>query len=248
MSRPNSRANSIVSLQSGDAAEEQDGDGRGEVFTTDRDAALKLVVTSDGQLDPSLLIRREGWIHKKGGSVNEGGFGGRRNWKKRWFVLVPIPFFGYTGYELQYYDRPNGVLKGTVGLNETEIFCEERSRQRKSRYEFQIQLQNGNKFYLGCESNTEREEWIQTLNMVIAYLRKLSTSEQMGIDGYDPAFEDHQDIYDLGDMVAQNCRVRIIFLFLMTWLIKLCSCFQGIRRWTIRSRSRTRRQIHSSCA
>jgi hypothetical protein len=211
MSRATSRANSVSEAEADGALEDALEGGRGtggHDFGTDRDAAYKLVVTSDGQLDPSLLIRTEGWIHKKGGSVNEGAFGGgRRNWKKRWFELRPIPFFGNTGYELQYFDRPNGTLKGTVGLSETEIFCEERSRQKKARYEFQIQLQNGNKFYLGCESNTEREEWIQTLNMVVAFLRKLSTSEVMGIDGYDPALEDNEEVYALGDLVAQNCRV-----------------------------------------
>ena len=185
------------------------------IHENDRDAAYKVVITSEGELDTSLLIRTSGWVHKKGGSVNEGGFGGRRNWKKRWFVLVPVPFAGHIGYELQYFDRPNGKLKGTVALSETEIFCEERSRLRRVRYEFQIHLQNGNKFNLGCESDVEREEWIQTLNMVIAFLRKISTSELLGVDGYDPALEDNEDIYKLGDTIAQHCQVlykRFIFL------------------------------------
>ena len=95
-------------------------------------AVSRLLVTNEGRLDPSLLLRTEGFMHKKGGAVNaRGGF---RNWKKRWFVLAPVDFLGVAqGYELQYYDAPNGNLKGKVGLSEVELFCEERSAARNKK-------------------------------------------------------------------------------------------------------------------
>lgn len=175
------------------------------------DPAKHLIITSDGQLDKSLLIRTQGWIYKKGGSVNENSFaGGRRNWKKRWFVLEEIPYLGHVGYELQYFDSKNGKLKGTIGLSEVEIHCEPRSRQKKTRYEFQILLQNRNTLNLACDNPVEREEWIITLKYVVAYLAKLSTATVMGIDGYDPTLEDDPNIYELGQELAQNAQVKIL--------------------------------------
>ena len=46
--------------------------------------AKALDIGPDGSLSEDLLIRREGWIWKKGGAVNQRS-GGRHNWKKRWF-------------------------------------------------------------------------------------------------------------------------------------------------------------------
>lgn len=200
-----------VSSQQENDSEHDDGGATTTQFTSTHDSAQRLIITGDGELDPSLLIRTEGWVHKKGGIVNEGGIlSGRRNWKKRWFVLTEIDFRGHIGYELNYYDSNTrrGKLKGTVGLSEVEIFCEERSKQKKSRYEFQILLPNGRTFELGCDNSEEREEWIETLNMVVAYLRKLSSSSFMGVDGYDPALEDKDDVYERGEELGQCCQVR----------------------------------------
>ena len=100
-----------------------------------------------------------------GGAVNARG--GRKNWKRRWFVLTPIEYKGdRSAYELRYYDGPNGRLKGSVGLFDVEIFCEARSYHRKVKYEFQIVLQNGGVLQLSCDDPEEREEWLETLNMV----------------------------------------------------------------------------------
>lgn len=79
----------------------------------------RVMITHEGVLDPAVLVRTEGFMHKKGGAVNaRGGF---RNWKKRWFVLAPVDFLGQQGYELQYFDGPHGALKGRVGLSEVEV-------------------------------------------------------------------------------------------------------------------------------
>lgn len=164
----------------------------------------RLLVTNEGFLDPSLLIRTKGYMHKKGGAVNaRGGF---RNWKKRWFVLEPVEFLGTKGYELQYYDGPNGKLKGKVGLSEVELFCENRSDHKKVKYEFQVVLQNGGMLQLSCDNPTEREEWIETLNMVIAYLRKVLTATSMTLDGYDPLLDDDEANYKIGEQISQNCQ------------------------------------------
>ena len=179
--------------------------------------AKALDIGPDGSLSEDLLIRREGWIWKKGGAVNQRS-GGRHNWKKRWFVLKEINFRGQIGYELKYYDRPRGFLKGSVGLSEVSIFCEStRSMQKKRnnktrintllKYEFQLLLPHGSALYLSCDDPAEREEWIETLNVVIAYLRLLTHPElAMVVNGYDPMNEDDEDVYKQGDEVAQNCQ------------------------------------------
>jgi hypothetical protein len=131
---------------------------------------------------------------------------------------------------LQYFDRPidndtgGSVMKGAVGLSDVEIQCDfasstqdpatDKSSKLSSllsttkpriRYEFQIVLQNGGILELGCDSPLEREEWVDTLQMVVAYLRKVLTSPSMAIDGYDPCLEDDHHIFSIGKQLAANC-------------------------------------------
>lgn len=167
-------------------------------------APARVKVNHEGILDPSVLIRRDGYMFKKGGAVNaRGGF---RNWKKRWFVLEHVNFLGHEGFELQYFDKPGGKMKGKVGLSEIELFCENKSAHKKVKYEFQILLQNGGVLQLSCDDPEEREEWIETLNMVIAYLRKIVTASSMTLDGYDPMLEDDEESYNIGEEIGQNCQ------------------------------------------
>ncbi len=166
--------------------------------------ANRLLITNEGLLDPSMLVRTEGYMHKKGGAVNSRG--GLRNWKKRWFVLASVDFFDTVGYELQYYDSPGGNLKGKVGLSEIELFVETKSTNKKIKYEFQILLQNGGVLELSCDTEEEREEWIETLNAIILFLKKVLTSPHMTLDGYDPIYEDDETVYRLGEEIAQNCQ------------------------------------------
>lgn len=177
----------------------------------------RLEITADGALEERLLIRREGWMHKKGGAVNRrggAGGGGRTNWKKRWFILSEVPFRGQRGYELKYYDRPNGALKGSVGLSEVAIFCESTQKRDRSKrmnmmkkFEYQLQLPDGGSLHLSCDDPDEREEWIETLNIIIAYLRLLTHPElAMVINGYDPMNEEDEDVYQQGEEIAQNCQ------------------------------------------
>lgn len=209
-------------------ASQDESDDLGEDFYEDDDddddedemveiKAKALDIGADGSLSEDLLVRREGWIWKKGGAVNQRS-AGRKNWKKRWFVLKEINFRGQIGYEMKYYDRPKGFLKGTVGLSEVSIFCEStRSMQKKKgskarvntllKYEFQLLLPHGSALYLSCDDPVEREEWIETLNVVIAYLRLLTHPElAMVVNGYDPMNEDDEDVYHQGDEVASNCQ------------------------------------------
>lgn len=164
----------------------------------------RLVVTQEGTLDPSLLIRTEGYMYKKGGAVNaRGGF---RNWKKRFFVLAPVDFFGYQGYELQYYDAPNGTLKGTVALNDVDVYVDSKSANKKVKFEFQLILQNGGELQLSCDTEEEREEWVKTLQVIVDFLHKVATQPAMMLDGYDPMMEDDAEVFQIGDELAQNCQ------------------------------------------
>jgi hypothetical protein len=62
-----------------------------------------------------------------------------------------------------------GKLKGTVGLSEIVILCEERSENKKVKYEFQLQLASGSVLELSSDTFDEREEWIETFNVVCYY-------------------------------------------------------------------------------
>ena len=182
-----------------------DGDDEEEHLIDEIDAPQnspsRLIVTHDGLLDRSVLKRVDGWMYKKGGAVNaRGGF---RNWKKRWFVLDSVDFLGSEGFELRYYDRPGGKLKGRIGLNDVDV---RKSNHKNVKFEFQSILQSGGALQLRCNKEEERMEWIDTLNTVVAYLRKMRTSSTMLLDGYDPMCEDDEESHRIGEELAQNCQ------------------------------------------
>jgi hypothetical protein len=160
----------------------------------------------DVDLDFSTLRRTEGWINKKGGAVN-GSTLGRRNWKKRWFVLKYAPLRNRPNYQLLYYDQPRGSLKGTVDLQGTEVYCDKSKSEKRSKHEFQLLLNSGNTLYLSCDNSKERDEWLETFNIVLFRLRKTVTTAP-GLDqllkGYDPALEDEEDAYAVGDEIGQT--------------------------------------------
>ena len=156
-------------------------------------------------INPAVLKRTAGYIYKKGGVVNVTA--GRRNWKRRWFVIETKNYDSFVGYEFRYYEAPNGKLKGSLDLTNVEVFCDERPRLGvKSRYDFHILLANGSSLQLSCEDYHEREEWMETLNMVIAYSRKMVRASANTLDGYDPLYEDEENIFTVGAEIAHNCQ------------------------------------------
>lgn len=162
----------------------------------------------DPELDFSSLRRVEGWVNKKGGAVNNSAIG-RRNWKKRWFVLRYAPVKGRSNYTLSYYDQPNGSLKGTVELLGTEVYCDPSRRGKRAKHEFQILLNTGNTLYMSCDNLRERDEWIETLNIVLFRLRSgAGTSPALYglLQGYDQLLEDREEVYAAGEEVAQLVR------------------------------------------
>jgi hypothetical protein len=156
--------------------------------------------------DVSTLKRIDGWLYKKGGAVH--GRVGRRNWKKRWFVVVQRHYETSTGFDLEYYDRPGGIYKGTVPLQGAELFCEDRYRWMAigRKYEFQLLLGSGPTVMLAADDRNQREEWMESLNLVIAFLMKVKQSSVYTLDGYDPKYEDEPTVYKVGHELSQNCQ------------------------------------------
>lgn len=156
-------------------------------------------------INPAVLKRTAGYIYKKGGVVNMTA--GRRNWKKRWFVIEPKIFEGFIGYQFKYYENANGKLKGSIDLQNVEVFCEETPSLGKiTRYDFHILLENQSSLQLSCEDSRERDEWLETLNIVIAYSRKMIRAATNTLDGYDPMYEDEEQIHRVGSEIAHRCQ------------------------------------------
>lgn len=164
--------------------------------------------TQDRELDFSTLQRTEGWIKKKGGAVNNSTIS-RHNWKKRWFVLKYVPIRNKPNYQLHYFDQPRGTLKGKVDLIGTEVYCDrgKDAGSKRAKHDFQIMLNTGNTLYLSCDNLEEREEWLETFNLVLFRLRKASANAP-GLDellkGYDPSQEDDEEAFAAGDEIAQT--------------------------------------------
>ena len=125
--------------------------------------------------DDIVLKRVEGWIHKKGGAVKGSALSAMKNWKKRYFYLQDAGAGGgaLKLYELKYFDKPNGSLKGTVKLKGTEVYCDgtHQGSAKNKKFEFQILLSNGSMLKLYCDVLKEREEWVETLNYVITEMK-----------------------------------------------------------------------------
>ena len=156
-------------------------------------------------INPAVLKRTAGYILKKGGTVNSTA--GRRNWKKRWFVIETKEYETFIGYEFKYFDAPNGKLKGSIDLTNVEVFCEDKPKLGiKNKFDFHLLLPNGSSLKLSCEDYKEREEWLETLNMVIAYSRKMIRASANSLDGWDPMYEDEEQIYNVGSAIAHNCQ------------------------------------------
>ena len=126
----------------------------------------------DGE-EELILSRVEGWIHKKGGAVKGSALAAMKNWKKRYFYLENVGTVQML-YELKYYDKPGGTLKGTVKMKGTEVYCDRSqsaSNAKNKRFEFQILLTNGSMLKLYCDDATERDEWVESLNYVITAMK-----------------------------------------------------------------------------
>eukprot|EP01031_Cornospumella_fuschlensis_P036737 gene36737-44562_t len=195
-------------LSSDNAADESGDDkSRGDTSASGLqrfEGQARLVMTHDGNLDTSTLPRMSGYMYKKGGAVNaRGGF---RNWKKRWFVIAPVDFFDHEGFELQYYDAPNGTLKGSVSLSGVDLYCEKKSKHKKVKHEFQIKLQAGGILQLSCDEEEDREEWLESLKLIILYMQRITTDAAITLDGYDPALDDDEAVFRIGEELAQNCQ------------------------------------------
>lgn len=164
--------------------------------------------TCDPELDFSTLLRTEGWIKKKGGAVKNSTIS-RHNWKKRWFELKYVPIRNKPNYQLHYFDQPRGTLKGKVDLLGTEVYSDngKETGQKQSKHDFQILLNTGKTLQLSCDNLDERDEWLETFNLVLFRLRKANMAVP-GLDellkGYDPFHEDDEDAYSAGEEIAQT--------------------------------------------
>ena len=159
------------------------------------------------KLDPTMLSKTEGWVWKKGG-ISTSGIR-RRNWKKRWFQLIEQRTDSYPKYDIEYYDKPGGVLKGTIDLEGAEVFTEERNKftLKRNRFEWQILLANGITILLASYiDRQDRDDWVTSINMVVAYLVKMRRASNYTLEGYDPLYEEEAPIHDTGKQLAQNCQ------------------------------------------
>lgn len=174
----------------------------------------------DGE-EELILSRVEGWIHKKGGAVKGSALAAMKNWKKRYFYLENVGTVQML-YELKYYDKPGGTLKGTVKMKGTEVYCDRSqsaSNAKNKRFEFQILLTNGSMLKLYCDDATERDEWVESLNYVITAmkvkpppvrnsmsLKNATFSEMVEFLSYNPMNEDETSNFEAGKEIASACQ------------------------------------------
>lgn len=59
---------------------------------------------------------------------------------------------------------------------------------------------------MSCDEEGEREEWLESLKLIILYLQRITTDAAITLDGYDPALDDDEEVYRIGEELAQNCQ------------------------------------------
>ncbi len=68
-------------------------------------------------------------------------------------------------------------------------------------------LQNGATFQLSCDSYAEREEWIESINLAIAAMRKPTVETNTEIShSFDPMQDDSLENFQQLQMLAENCQ------------------------------------------
>ena len=78
---------------------------------------------------------------------------------------------------------------------------------KRKRFEWQILLANGQTVLLASElSAANRDEWVISVNMIIAYLIKMRRASGFTLEGYDPLYEEEEAVYEVGEKLAQNCQ------------------------------------------
>ena len=134
--------------------------------------------------DDSRILIDKGFLYKKG---KGSGIVGRKNWKRRWFVLDTRDT-----HLLYYYGKETDATpKGQVPLVGAEVRTVENVSHRNQHvtaFEFEIWHPTERVFHLYTETEEDMNQWIATLDYMCSY-----TTAKAEVDGQDESKLPAQD-------------------------------------------------------
>ncbi|XP_052461583.1 dedicator of cytokinesis protein 9 isoform X4 [Carassius gibelio] len=185
------------------------------VFEVDEDVDKDEDTASLGSQKGGLI--KQGWLHK--GNMNSAISVTMRSFKRRYFHLTQL---GDGSYNLNFYkdEKINKEPKGTIFLDSCMGVLQ---NNRVRRFAFELKMQDKSGYVLAADSESEMDDWINTLNKILNSSFELAVQEKRNGDLHDDddqAKSDHsssstdsfQSARDIESRMRNETRLKLFTL------------------------------------
>uniref|UniRef100_A0A8C1N156 Dedicator of cytokinesis 9 n=1 Tax=Cyprinus carpio TaxID=7962 RepID=A0A8C1N156_CYPCA len=147
------------------------------VFEVDEDVDKDEDTASLGSQKGGLI--KQGWLHK--GNMNSAISVTMRSFKRRYFHLTQL---GDGSYNLNFYkdEKINKEPKGTIFLDSCMGVVQ---NNRVRRFAFELKMQDKSGYVLAADSESEMDDWINTLNKILNSNFELAMQDKRNGDLHD---------------------------------------------------------------
>uniref|UniRef100_A0A672RFP0 Dedicator of cytokinesis 9 n=1 Tax=Sinocyclocheilus grahami TaxID=75366 RepID=A0A672RFP0_SINGR len=185
------------------------------VFEVDEDVDKDEDTASLGSQKGGLI--KQGWLHK--GNMNSAISVTMRSFKRRYFHLTQL---GDGSYNLNFYkdEKINKEPKGTIFLDSCMGVVQ---NNRVRRFAFELKMQDKSGYVLAADSESEMDDWINTLNKILNSSFELAMQDKRNGDSHDDdeqAKSDHssssmdsfQSARDIESKMRNEARLKLFTL------------------------------------